>query len=185
MTESYSSDSAASDREERRDGIGLGSLSAGVLASLLDHPEARAEFFQREAREARSRLVRRPRTPGGWTALSPPPRGNRKEPSFPDSHALDVPSRLRSSFRLHPVAWVAGAVGVGVLVATLFRRGGNGSGTSQWRPLLLGTLGFLGNRALTLSLPALGGLLEAELNRWLFRRRPAADETPHEARVSL
>jgi hypothetical protein len=75
MTEPYSSDSAASDREERRDGIGLGSLSAGVLASLLDHPEARAEFFQREAREARSRLVRRPRTPGGWTALSPPPPG--------------------------------------------------------------------------------------------------------------
>ena len=101
------------------------------------------------------------------------------------AHALDVPSRLRSSFRLHPVAWVAGAVGVGVLVATLFRRGGNGSGRSQWRPLLLGTLGFLGNRALTLSLPALGGLLEAELNRWLVRRRPAADETPHEARVSL
>jgi uncharacterized membrane protein YqjE len=59
MTEPSPTDSAAADREERRDGIGLGSLSAGVLASLLDHPEARAEFFQWEAREARSRLVRR------------------------------------------------------------------------------------------------------------------------------
>lgn len=101
------------------------------------------------------------------------------------AHALDVPSRLRSSFRLHPLAWVAGAVGFGVLVATLFRRGGNGGGLSQWRPMLLGTLGFLGNRALTLSLPALGGLLETELNRWLARRRPAAADPPHEARVSL
>jgi hypothetical protein len=34
--------------------------------------------------------------------------------------ALDVTSRLRSSFRLHPLAWVAGAVGVGMLAATLF-----------------------------------------------------------------
>ena len=59
MTEPSPTDSAASGREERRDGIGLGSLSAGVLASLLDHLEARAELFQWEAREARSRLVRR------------------------------------------------------------------------------------------------------------------------------
>jgi hypothetical protein len=99
--------------------------------------------------------------------------------------ALDVTSRLRSSFRLHPLAWVAGAVGVGVLAATLFRRG-QGGGFAQWRPMLLGTLGFLGNRALTASLPAIGTVLETELNRWLARRRPAAtDATPHEARVSL
>jgi hypothetical protein len=88
-------------------------------------------------------------------------------------HALDVPSRLRSSFRLHPLAWVGGAVVVGVAVAALFRKGGKGGGLSQWRPMVLGALGFLGNRALTLSMPALGEVMETELNRWLERRRPA------------
>ena len=91
-------------------------------------------------------------------------------------HALDVPSRRRSSFRLHPLAWVGGAVGVGVVVAALFRKGGKGGGFSQWRPMLLGTLGFLGNRALTLSMPALGEILETEVNRWLGRRRPPGSE---------
>lgn len=97
-------------------------------------------------------------------------------------HALDVPSRLRSSFRLHPLAWVGGAVGVGVVVAALFRKGGKSGGFSQWRPMLLGTLGFLGNRALTLSMPALGEILETEVNRWLGRRRPSGSEegqVPH------
>ena len=91
-------------------------------------------------------------------------------------HALDVPSRLRSSFRLHPLAWVGGAVAVGVVVAALFRKGGKRGGLSQWRPMLLGTLGFLGNRALTLSMPALGEILETEVNRWLGRRRPSGSE---------
>lgn len=91
-------------------------------------------------------------------------------------HALDVPSRLRSSFRLHPLAWVGGAVTLGVAVAMLFRKGGKGGGLSQWRPMLLGTLGFLGNRALTLSMPALGEILETEVSRWLERRRPVSTE---------
>jgi uncharacterized membrane protein YqjE len=59
MTEPSPSDSTGSDRGDRREGIGLGSLSAGTLASLLDHLEARAELFQWEARQARARLVRR------------------------------------------------------------------------------------------------------------------------------
>lgn len=91
-------------------------------------------------------------------------------------HALDVPSRIRSSFRLHPIAWVGGAVAVGVAAAMLFRKNGKGGGLSQWRPMLLGTLGFLGNRALTLSLPALREVFETELNRWLERRRPVSTE---------
>lgn len=91
-------------------------------------------------------------------------------------HALDVPSRIRSSFRLHPIAWVGGAVAVGVAAAMLFRKNGKGGGLSQWRPMLLGTLGFLGNRALTLSMPALGEILETEVNRWLNRRRPSGGE---------
>jgi len=91
-------------------------------------------------------------------------------------HALNVPSRLRSSFRLHPLAWVGGAVTLGVAVAMLFRKGGKGGGLSQWRPMLLGTLGFLGNRALTLSMPALGEILETEVSRWLERRRPVSTE---------
>jgi len=90
--------------------------------------------------------------------------------------AFDVPSRIRSSFRLHPIAWVGGAVAVGVAAAMLFRKGGKGGGLSQWRPMLLGTLGFLGNRALTLSLPALRELFETELNRWLERHRPVSTE---------
>jgi hypothetical protein len=101
-------------------------------------------------------------------------------------HALDVPGRLRSSFRLHPLAWVAGAVGAGILAAILFRRNGKDGGLSPWRPMLMGTLGFLGNRALTLSLPALREVLDTELTRWLDRRRPAATATPTgEGRVSL
>lgn len=44
---------------ERHDGIGLGSLSAGAISSLLDHLEARADLFRWEAREARARLVQR------------------------------------------------------------------------------------------------------------------------------
>lgn len=101
-------------------------------------------------------------------------------------HALDVPNRLRSSFRLHPLAWVAGAVGAGILAAIFFRRNGKGGALSQWRPMLLGTLGFLGNRALTLSLPALRDVLDTELTRWLDRRRSSATGTPTgEGRVSL
>lgn len=60
MSEPSSSDSPGSAHErDRREGIGIGSLSAGALASLLDHLEARAELFRWEAREARSRLLRR------------------------------------------------------------------------------------------------------------------------------
>jgi hypothetical protein len=44
---------------------------------------------------------------------------------------------------------------------------------ASWRPMLLGTFGFLGNRALTLSLPALRDVFETELNRWLERRSSA------------
>lgn len=91
-------------------------------------------------------------------------------------HALDVPSRLRSSFRLHPLAWVGGAVAAGVAAAMLFRKGGKSGALSQWRPMLLGTLGFLGNRALTYSMPALREIFETELNRWLERRRPVSTE---------
>jgi hypothetical protein len=87
--------------------------------------------------------------------------------------AFDVPSRIRSSFRLHPIAWVGGAVAVGVAAAMLFRKGGKGGALASWRPMLLGTLGFLGNRALTLSLPALREVFETELNRWLERRGSA------------
>ena len=101
-------------------------------------------------------------------------------------HALDVPNRLRTSFRLHPLAWVAGAVGAGILAATLFSRKGKSGGISQWRPMLLGTLGFLGNRALTLSLPALGDFLDTELTRWLDRRRtPSKGSDGQEGRISL
>jgi uncharacterized membrane protein YqjE len=60
MTEPSSSDSSGSAHgRDREEGIGIGSLSAGALASLLDHLEARAELFRWEAREARSRLLRR------------------------------------------------------------------------------------------------------------------------------
>ncbi|MCB1205389.1 MAG: phage holin family protein [Verrucomicrobiae bacterium] len=60
MAEPPSTDSSGSAPErDRREGIGIGSLSAGVLASLLDHLEARADLFRWEAREARSRLLRR------------------------------------------------------------------------------------------------------------------------------
>jgi hypothetical protein len=61
-------------------------------------------------------------------------------------------------------------VAAGVAAAMLFRKGGKGGVPSSWRPILLGTLGFLGNRALTLSLPALREVFETELNRWLERR---------------
>lgn len=85
-------------------------------------------------------------------------------------HALDVPGRIRSSFRLHPVAWVAGAVGAGIAAAALFRKGGKG-GLASWRPMVLGALGFVGNRAMALTLPGLVELFETELGRWLDRRR--------------
>lgn len=88
-------------------------------------------------------------------------------------HALDVPGRIRSSFRLHPVAWVAGAVGVGIAAAALFRKGGKGGRLASWRPMLMGALGFVGNRAMALTLPGLVEILETELSRWLDRRRPA------------
>lgn len=56
-TPSDASDSGSP--RERFDGIGLGSLSAGAISSLLDHLEARADLLRWEAREARARLVRR------------------------------------------------------------------------------------------------------------------------------
>jgi hypothetical protein len=94
--------------------------------------------------------------------------------------AFDVPSRIRSSFRLHPLAWVGGAAAVGVAAAMLFRKGGKGGALAPWRPMLLGTLGFLGNRALTLSLPALREVFETELSRWLERRNapPVSGDRP-------
>lgn len=100
-------------------------------------------------------------------------------------HALDVPGRIRSSFRLHPVAWVAGAVGVGIAVAALFRKGGKGGSLASWRPMLMGALGFVGNRALALTLPGLVEILETELSRWLDRRRPApAPAAAQEGRIA-
>lgn len=60
MSEPNPSDAAESGSpRERFDGIGLGSLSAGAISSLLDHLEARADLLRWEAREARARLVRR------------------------------------------------------------------------------------------------------------------------------
>jgi hypothetical protein len=37
-------------------------------------------------------------------------------------HALDVPARMRSSFRRHGFAWAGGAILVGILIAKLPRR---------------------------------------------------------------
>jgi uncharacterized membrane protein YqjE len=60
MSEPSSSDpSDPGDHRDRHEGIGIGALSAGALSSLLDHLEARADLFRWEAREAKSRLVRR------------------------------------------------------------------------------------------------------------------------------
>jgi uncharacterized membrane protein YqjE len=60
MSEPSSSDASnPGEHRDRHDGIGLGSLSAGTLSSLLDHLEARADLFRWEAREAKSRLVQR------------------------------------------------------------------------------------------------------------------------------
>jgi uncharacterized membrane protein YqjE len=60
MTEPQPSDpSGSGNRRDQHDGLGLGSLSAGALSSLLDHLEARADLFRWEAREVRSRLVQR------------------------------------------------------------------------------------------------------------------------------
>ena len=57
MTEPSSSDPG--DSRDHPDRIGIGSLSAEALCSLLDHLEARADLFRWEAREAKSRLLRR------------------------------------------------------------------------------------------------------------------------------
>lgn len=57
MTEPSSSDPG--DPSDRPEGIGIGSLSAAALSSLLDHLEARADLFRWEIGEAKSRLVRR------------------------------------------------------------------------------------------------------------------------------
>lgn len=58
MTEPTSTDPAGSGNSRDRH-EGFGSLSAGALSSLLDHLEARADLFRWEAREAKSRLVKR------------------------------------------------------------------------------------------------------------------------------
>jgi len=58
MTDSTSSEPGSeAPRGPQADGIG--SLSAGTLAALLDHLEARADLLRWEAREAKSRLVGR------------------------------------------------------------------------------------------------------------------------------
>ncbi len=92
--------------------------------------------------------------------------------------ALDVPGRLRSSIRLHPVVWIAGAVALGFAASALFRGEGKGNGITRWRPMILGALGFLGNRLVTVSLPALQTMLEGEVSRWIERRRAVPTEKP-------
>lgn len=95
---------------------------------------------------------------------------------------FDLRSRVRSSFGRHPLVWIAGAVVLGVAVSTLFRKRGAGGGFSKWRPMLLGGLGFLGNRLISLSLPALQQLVETEVTRWISRRQTQRPETPPEVR---
>ncbi len=90
--------------------------------------------------------------------------------------ALDLPGRLRSSFQLHPAAWIAGALALGVTASSLFRRNGREGGIARWRPMILGAFGFLGNRLLTLSLPTLTELIESEVTRWIDRRQHTPKE---------
>ncbi len=57
MSEPPPESDAEAPRAPRLDGIGP--LLAGALGTLLDHLEARADLFRWEAREAKSRLLRR------------------------------------------------------------------------------------------------------------------------------
>jgi hypothetical protein len=51
--------------------------------------------------------------------------------------------------------------------------------------MLMGALGFVGNRAMALTLPGLVEILETELSRWLDRRRPApAPAAAQEGRIA-
>ncbi len=92
-------------------------------------------------------------------------------------NALDLPGRLRTSFRHHPTAWIAGAVALGVVTSSLFRRNGQGGGFARWRAMFLGAFGFLGNRVLTMSLPTLTAVIESEVTRWIDRRQSAQTES--------
>lgn len=98
------------------------------------------------------------------------------------AEVLDVPSRVRRSFRLHPLAWVSASVAVGALLGSFLRRGGRhttpGEGWAGLRPLILGAMGYAGNQLMTLSLPALKELLEAELLRWTQRRQATPPPSP-------
>jgi len=92
-------------------------------------------------------------------------------------NALNLPGRLRTSVQLHPTAWIAGAVALGIAASSLLRRNGQGRGVARWRPMLLGAFGFLGNRLLTLSLPTLTELIESEVTRWMAGRQSAPPES--------
>lgn len=91
---------------------------------------------------------------------------------------FDVPDRLRRSFRSHPLVWVSSAVAIGAVAGSFLRRGfrsgKGGEGLGGLRPLVLGALGYVGNQLMTLSLPAVKDLVEAELLRWTRHRSDPA-----------
>lgn len=103
---------------------------------------------------------------------------------------FDVPDRLRRSFHSHPVAWVSSAIALGAVAGSFLRRGlrpgkggKEGDGIAGLRPLILGALGYVGNQLMTLSLPAVKDLVEAELLRWTRHRSDPAPSS-EEARQS-
>jgi hypothetical protein len=89
-------------------------------------------------------------------------------------HALDVPARVRSNFQKHALAWVGGAVLVGVLIAKLPRR-------SQKKPRDDGKNGAL-PKAGAAGLLVAGGkiafdVLRPVLVKWLANRAaPLAED---------
>lgn len=92
--------------------------------------------------------------------------------------ALDVPTRVKHSVSTHPIAWFGGSLGAGLFASRLFRRK-----TAKERKKR-GFFGFLFATLLTLTKPALKGILLAELQRRFKVHTPGA-KGPTETHLPL
>lgn len=84
--------------------------------------------------------------------------------------SLDFRTRLQTEMGRHPVVWVAGAIGVGVVLSLAFTR--RRRGNSEREGILAGSaIRWVGSRLLPLLLPYAKKWIETEMTALIARRK--------------
>jgi|SRR6478752_3066041 len=93
---------------------------------------------------------------------------------------LDVPARVRDSLKSHPMGWVLGSLGSGLVASLLFRRKAAPAASKAATTSHRGRFATLLGLGLTAAQPLLKAWLTRQLTGYLARRSdhfPASQET--------